>query len=514
MICPSCRAENPDSAAVCFECRQALGAITRGSVVASRYEIEGTLGRGGMGVVYAAHDRVLDEKVALKTLRSDFGHDEGVTRRFLSEIKLARRVGHRTVCRIYEYGEDKGVRYISMEYVDGIDLRQLLRLQSPLPAEKAFDLAIQAVRGVGAVHEVGIVHRDLKATNIMVDPRGVVRLMDFGIAREESESTKGGLTGTGQILGTPEYMSPEQARGEKVDFRSDIYALGIVTYEIFTGRVPFRGATPMATLFMQVQEPPPLEGPLAAGIPRSVIPILRRALAKDPGERYASAQELLETLLAARAAELPEAPRLDSGEVTARSAAPVPPKAKRRSSGGLVAALLLLGAAAALIWRGDTLSILLPMGARMPPTPAVPRRAPASPPATIVPPPVPQDLGPPVTSPSAEWIEPLTLSPPPSTATAPIATPITTVDAPLTPPPAAGAKRGVLRLTVVPFAELTLDDADAGTVVSSRIPLGEGTHVLVLVHPDFEPLRRTVDIVDGETLDVRVDLPEEAVRKK
>jgi len=396
-----------------------------------------------------------------------------------------------------------------MEYVEGIDLRQLLRVQGPLPARGAFDLAIQAVRGVEAVHEVGIVHRDLKATNIMVDPRGVVRLMDFGIARQEGDATRGGLTGTGQILGTPEYMSPEQARGEKVDFRSDVYALGVVIYEIFTGRVPFKGATPMATLFMHVQEPPPLEGGVAARIPAAVVPVLRRALAKEVSERYGSAQELLAALVEARATELPDAPRLEAGEVTTPTGRPAAgaPRRRRSRTAWLVASLVVVAATAVPIVRNDLVSALLPLVATPPPPEASPLPSPeATPPPT--PAPRPSAADPPDPSAAAratDWLEPLSLSAPATSVPVP---------GPTTSPSTLGETRGVLRLTVVPFADVTVDDDTAGVIVSSQIPLGAGSHVLVLVHPDFEPLRRTVDVVGGDTVDLRVDLPQEAVRRK
>jgi serine/threonine-protein kinase len=252
-----------------------------------------------MGMVFKAHDRVLDEIVALKTLRWDVAREPDVARRFQAETKLARKVRHRNVCGIHEYGDANGLRYIAMELVDGIDLRRLLKEGAeggPLPTEEAFDMTLQIARGLEAIHKAGVIHRDLKTPNIMRDSKGVIRLMDFGIAKQSgSETTLGG-----QVVGTPEYMSPEQARGHKVSFRSDIYALGVVVFEIFTGRVPFSAETPIATILKQLHDPPPLDGPIAAPIPRPVIPVLRRALQKLPGDRYASAHEMLEALEEAR----------------------------------------------------------------------------------------------------------------------------------------------------------------------------------------------------------------------
>ncbi len=299
MICPSCKALNDDAAEACFTCGRALSALTQGSVIAGRYDVLSPLGKGGMGMVYRAHDRLLEETVAIKVLRAEFANTAEMLKRFKHEIKLARKVSHRNVCRIHEFGEDGGVRYISMEYVEGTDIKQLAREKGgSLEADEAFDVAIQAADGLQAIHDVGIIHRDLKTANIMRDPSGRVLLMDFGIAKIEGgdRSTGSGLTVEGQIMGTPEYMSPEQCMGEKIDARSDIYALGVVIYEIFTGTVPFRGDSPVATLFKHINEPVPFEGAAAARIPLAAVPVLRKALAKSKEGRYASAAALAEAL--------------------------------------------------------------------------------------------------------------------------------------------------------------------------------------------------------------------------
>ena len=214
MLCPACQAPNDDTADACFTCGRAFAALTRGTLIAGRYEVLSPLGKGGMGMVYKAQDRMLDEAVAIKVLRSEFAHTAEMAKRFRHEIKLARKVSHRNVCRIYEYGEEQGVRYISMEFVEGTDLRQLMDERGGwLEVEEACEVALQAAEGLQAIHDVGIIHRDLKTTNIMRDSRGAVRLMDFGIAKVESTDLHG-LTITGQVMGTPEYMSPEQCFGE------------------------------------------------------------------------------------------------------------------------------------------------------------------------------------------------------------------------------------------------------------------------------------------------------------
>ncbi len=325
LICPSCGAQQEADSEVCFSCGRLISALTQGHVLASRYEIQTLLGRGGMGVVYKAHDRLLDEPVAIKVLRSDLMGTPELAKRFRSEIKLARKVSHNNVCRIHEYGEDGSLSYISMALIEGTDLRKVLRRHPDgLPAEEAYEAAIQASEGLQAIHQVGIIHRDLKTPNIVRDAGGVVRLMDFGIAKEADRNA--GFTATGEVMGTPEYMSPEQCRGERLDFRSDVYSMGIVTYEMFTGRVPFHAETVMATLLQQLQEPPPLDGPAAARMPPALIPVLRRALAKRPADRYPSAAHLAEALRAARVAGAAStSPSSETAEPIPEAPPPPPP---------------------------------------------------------------------------------------------------------------------------------------------------------------------------------------------
>jgi protein kinase-like protein len=300
--CPVCQAENETAAGACIACGEPLGThgarLRPGVVFAGRYDILGPLGRGGMGMVYRARDRDLGEVIALKVLRPDHARQQHMENRFRSEIRLARRVRHPNVCSIYGDGDDNGLLYISMELVDGADLRHVVRSHGRLPPPEAFDIAVQIAEGLKAIHDVGIVHRDLKTANIMRDTRGVIRLMDFGIAKQLA--AEGTATATGQLLGTPEYMSPEQIRGQKVDFRTDVYAFAIVVYEIFTGTVPFRGETPVATIFKHLQEAPRLTVVGPEALPPSLLPVLRRALAKEPVERFPSAAEMLGALRRAR----------------------------------------------------------------------------------------------------------------------------------------------------------------------------------------------------------------------
>jgi predicted Ser/Thr protein kinase len=299
MRCPTCGDDHAAPAGDGACCGAAPEPLAPGAVVAGRYEVLRPLGSGGMGAVFAVRDRMLDETLALKLLRAP--ERAGAIERFRQEIKLAWRVRHRNVCGLREYGEEGGRAYITMELVEGRNLRQLLRERGALPWEEAFALAEQVAEGLAAVHEAGILHRDLKATNVMRDAAGVVRLMDFGIAEA--------LAGAGlveavpvEVLGSLEYMSPEQVRGAALDERSDLYALGIVVFEIFTGRVPFRGDTPAATMLLKLEAETPFAGLSLERLPLSLRPVLARLLAKEPGERYASARDAVAALRRAAAA--------------------------------------------------------------------------------------------------------------------------------------------------------------------------------------------------------------------
>ncbi len=292
--CPSCAAPIEAGAEACLACGRSLSILALGSILASRYELRSVLGKGGMGLVYRAFDRLLEEEVAIKVLRTDLVSNAEAVRRFRGEIKLARKVSHPNVCRIHDYGEEGPLGYISMEILSGQDLQKTLKEQPHgLPEKEALSAILQIASGLQAIHDVGILHRDLKTANASRDERGVVRLVDFGIAKDLLAQ---GQTGTGQAFGTPEYMSPELCRGDTLDFRSDVYALGIVAFEILTGDVPIKAATPMATLFKQIQEMPSFDVEPGSRVPRRLVPVLRRALAKAAADRFASPQEFAQAL--------------------------------------------------------------------------------------------------------------------------------------------------------------------------------------------------------------------------
>ena len=291
MQCPACQTDNDPDSLVCFTCGHAFSPpVKKGTVIGGRYEILDPIGRGGMGTVYRARDRVLGDRVAVKVLKSELSRRPEMIRRFRTEMGLARKVRHPNVCHIYAAGEDEGRLYLAMELIQGTDLRSLVQARKEgLPPEQAFELAVQLASGLQALHDGGIVHCDLKGTNVILDGKGRPHLMDFDFAKRHDAGATDTATITGHILGSPEYMSPEAARGDPVDFRSDVYSLGVVIFEMFTGDVPFRGDSPLGTILKHLNEPPPLEGARAKGLPASLVPVLRKTLAKRPAERYSTA---------------------------------------------------------------------------------------------------------------------------------------------------------------------------------------------------------------------------------
>ena len=270
-----------------------------GHLFANRYKIESILGRGGMGVVYKATDTQLDETVAIKTLPGDV-----MTRspedldRFKREIRLARKITHRNVLRTYDYGEAEGVYFISMEFVRGYTLSELLdeAPQRQMPARASVGLTRQICRGLQAAHEQGIIHRDIKPQNVLIDAKGEVKLMDFGIARMAEAAEATAMTQQGLIVGTPHYMSPEQVQGKQLDARSDVYSMGVLIYEMLVGRRPFESTSLTGVLTAHITERPKPPIDLRADIGRAVNTVVLKCLAKDPKERYADAGELLADL--------------------------------------------------------------------------------------------------------------------------------------------------------------------------------------------------------------------------
>src|SRR6202163_4504072 len=335
MQCPLCQAENPPSAVSCTKCSTPLpiddqilsatladgtlneGPMPRGTsawsvavtpapnapyaqgeelvgtVLAERYEILQLLGQGGMGAVYKARDTELERVVALKLIRADLASNPEILRRFKQELILAREVTHRNVLRIFDLGQAKGFKFITMEFVEGRDLRAVLRERGKLPPDEAVQIIAQVCRALESAHAAGVVHRDLKPQNIMLDGKDRVYVMDFGIAHSLETP---GMTQTGALMGTPEYMSPEQAKGLKVDARSDLFALGIIFYEMLTGISPYKADTALATLLKRTQERPQSPAEVDATIPKAISDVVMKCLEIDRDHRYSAAREILEDL--------------------------------------------------------------------------------------------------------------------------------------------------------------------------------------------------------------------------
>jgi len=363
MKCNRCAFDNPPGTHFCGRCAAALQSegsppstqampmpireLASGAIFARRYQVIEDLGRGGMGRVYKVFDTEVREKLALKLINPDIASDEQTVERFRSELRLARTVSHRHICRMHDLGreEETGTYFITMEYVPGEDLKSLIHSIGALPIGKAVAIARQAAEGLAEAHRLGVIHRDLKPQNIMIDREGGARIMDFGIAR--SVKTKG-ITGAGVMIGTPEYMSPEQVDGKEADGRSDIYSMGIVLFEMLTGRLPFEGDTPLSVAVKQKSEPPPDPRKVNPQIPEELGKIVLKCLEKEKGKRFQSADDLLaelirvEKTLPATTHTLPLRRPQTSKEITVR----LPSKKI-----WIPAAGVLLALAALLIWQ-------------------------------------------------------------------------------------------------------------------------------------------------------------------
>ena len=319
--CPKCQTENPETARFCLDCgtrirghvqdslesgtcpqnsrdfhpdatetlQAPIKELATGSTFAGRYQIIEELGKGGMGKVYKVFDQEVQAKMALKLIKPEVSSEKNTIDRFRNELKIARDISHKNICRMYDLGREAGNYFITMEYVSGEDIKSFIRRSRQLVVGTAIFIAKQVCEGLAEAHRLGVVHRDLKPGNVMIDREGNAKIMDFGIAR--SISVKG-ITGAGVMIGTPEYMSPEQVEGKEVDQRSDIYSLGIILFEMLTGQVPFEGDTPFTVGVKQKSEIPRDPKELNAQIPQDLSRLILRCLEKDKDKRYQSASEL------------------------------------------------------------------------------------------------------------------------------------------------------------------------------------------------------------------------------
>lgn len=259
------------------------------SALENRFQLLKEIGRGGMGIVFQAHDKQLKEQVAIKVLSPLLSNNADGLERLKREVSAARRITHPNVIRIHDISESGGLHFVSMEYFSGTTLKDIIKRDGAFSVAQGSQIAFQICDGLESAHRHGVIHRDLKSQNIIVNEHGELKIIDFGLATCIHQQ---GMTATGLILGTPEYMAPEQVSGKKADERADIYSFGIILYEIFTGRVPFTGDTAIAIGFQQLREDPPPPREVNPQISTELERIILKALQKEPSARYSSVSEM------------------------------------------------------------------------------------------------------------------------------------------------------------------------------------------------------------------------------
>ena len=450
-VCAECHKEFADTARFCPFCGAvATGAAAAdpyvGSLVAGKFRIEKLLGQGGMGKVYLANHQVLDQKVVLKVLHREYAEDPDTVKRFQHEGRAASRLRHPNVIQVLDFGAmEDGTLFMAMEYLPGQDLSGIIQREFPLGDRRVARIGAQILSALSEAHAQNVIHRDLKPENVMVENRrgepDFVKVLDFGIAKITDAKTK--LTQAGLVCGTPEYMSPEQARGADLDARSDLYSVGVIIYQMVTGLLPFESDTPIGFLMKHLTDPPmpPSQKQPEVEVPPDLEALIMKALSKNPADRFANAEEMREALLACVGGDVSAPARAASAP---KLAAAAPPKAKptpasqaktvtvdeeppRKSGGGKVAigvaaAVLLVGGGAAALFLGrlgdprppepvpaPVAQEVAPVAQPAPPPPSQPEQQPAAQPATaataVTPEPPAPTVSPPPPDPAAKGRE-------------------------------------------------------------------------------------------------------------
>jgi serine/threonine-protein kinase len=479
--------------------------------VADRYVIEESIGQGGMGRVYRAYDEVLHEEVAIKTLLPEFSTNPGFLTRFRDEVRLARRVAHPNVCRVHDYVDHEGTPFLSMEWVEGETLAARRRRLGAGPEGELQIVADDVTEALRALWSNGIVHRDLKPANLMWTRAGRVKVMDFGLAR--ALAGEGERDRTSGVVGSPEYLSPEQIRGEAATEKSDTYAMGVTLFELATGHPPFRGDSPAQTLMKHLAEPPDPSG--LASLSEPLRSMILRSLEKSPAARPDFRGPATVST------------QVDLGPVESFRGTP------SRTPAFVVSLASLVSIVAAVVYFGLRSPSVPDVSQALTPV-APPLSSPASSPSVEVRnEPTPAPSGSPGTKrlPAAETSPPVGQSPSPVPSIASQATP--SAAPPLEPSPETNAPPAPVvalpeatptkppptpleaRLVVVaiPWAEVFVDGDRVGLTPFPAIPLAPGPHVVELRHPDFRPYLRTIELKAGERFGLTVNLRLEAIRR-
>lgn len=532
--CSSCGTEIPDGSRFCSTCgadQTDEGSTGRGGgtvgdlysrltrLVEGRYRLEHLIGRGGMGAVFRAEDLTLERPVAIKVLPPEMSHDENFVARFQREARTAAKLDHPGIIPIYAVESQEGLHYFVMKFITGRGLDQVLE-SGPMPVETAQRVLWQAATALGHAHQRQVIHRDIKPANIMIDEAGRAVLTDFGISKAMQASSQ--LTATGQVIGTPHYMSPEQAKGQPVDGRSDQYSLAMVGYRMLGGQLPFQDDSVHTILYKQIFEDPPLLKELNPEVPEHLVDAIHRALSKDPADRFGTMEEFATAIwpenpvaapAGARAAAATTGPSITEQPTEITPTTPTPPAAaasraaaptkKKRPVVGIAAGILVLVA----IGGGVGVWLAQQQGAGSDGTArdtgwvdvTMADESPVAPGGTEVAADTPEPAQP--REPEPEPVQ----DTPPATRTDPPPAPPPQRQERQPPPvrdpePQPVPRTGFLTLNATPFGTVLIDGAEIGDTPIVGYEVGVGRHVIRVVREGYQPIVDTVVVAVGGTV--------------